>query len=196
MGYNYFVLDVETCPIELDGYFELSEEDKFKKLNSMDSRIVAVGIKNGEDTYIYKNMDEKEMLERFWHTFEELYNSSQNVYPTGFNIKGFDMPFLVNRSFINDVKIYPIKTCNVVELREKLNFLKYGALRGKLKEYAKLMGLETLGDGSQVAELVRDGAWDKLEKYLVNDLVITDAIAKRCIKLDIFELEKYYPLKQ
>ena len=42
---NYFIVDVETCPIDLENYNSLNDEEKLKLLNPIDSKIIALGIR-------------------------------------------------------------------------------------------------------------------------------------------------------
>ena len=113
------------------------------------------------------------------------------AFIVGFNLLSFDLPFLVTRSFIHQVKILPFNLKSVIDLRDRISAYRYGNTRGTLKEFAALMGLETMGDGGQVAELCRQGDIDGLAKYLRNDLLITDEIFKRARDLNILGIEKW-----
>ena len=60
------VVDIETCPIQLSEYLELTtEKDKKEYLNAMDSRVVAIGVryKGKSQTLMYKN--ERKLLRSF-----------------------------------------------------------------------------------------------------------------------------------
>jgi DNA polymerase elongation subunit (family B) len=194
MDLRFLVLDVETCPLELDDYFDLEEAEQRSRMNSIDSRIVAAGINFEDRNFIFWGEDEEAILRKFWHEFGEI-TSVGRTFIGGFNLKNFDLPFLVNRSFIQNVPISPFLLKDVVEIREKLNCFRWGKTRGKLKEYAELLGIETDGDGSMIAGLVRDEEWNTIQNYLRNDLDITNAIMKRLIETRIVEIERYYPLK-
>ncbi len=183
---DYLILDVESCPNNLKGYDTLSEEDKLKLLNPIDSRIVALGVRHkGEDTIILAG-DEKKMLEEFWILWKKKMMGDPTLKVVGFNIKEFDIPFIVTRSFINDVEVFPFTLNKIIDIREKISAYRWGRTRGRLKEYAALIGVEDLGiDGSDVAGLCAKGEFETLRKYLLNDLLITDKMFQRLLKTKI-----------
>ncbi len=185
-----FTVDIETCPINLSPeYFELSDVEKLKLLNPIESRIVAIGIRYVNSNIIFscEKFTEREMLEKFWEYFQ---------YPfqmIGFNIVSFDLPFIVSRSLINDVKIVPINLKNdIIDIRDNINCFKYGQVRGKLKEYAQLLGLEVLETkGSDVAELIFKSKYKTLNKYLCRDIEITESIYLKCKELNILKIKRW-----
>ncbi len=190
MGDNYFILDIETAPIKMDGYFELPEEEQKKLLNPIDSRIVAIGMRSNNTNKIIMYADEKKMLQDF--LFEWRKNISPMLQVVGFNIAHFDIPFLVTRSFVNNVQIVPFVLKSIVDLREKVNAYRYGPSRGTLKEFAAIMGLPTTGmDGSEVARLYAGEYFDTLKQYLINDLEITDEMYKRMRDTNILNIAKW-----
>ena len=189
-----FYLDVETCPIDREQYEALDETERKKLINPIDSSIVAIGIKrDGHEIVILRDEDEAKMLREFWEAVAAFRKTAGTSRIVGFNIKDFDLPVLVTRSFINNVKIVPFNLKEVVDLREKLSAYKYGNVRGKLKEFAELIGMEILEDvdGSKVAELCWKGEWDKITAYLRRDIEITEAIHKRTVELRINEIERW-----
>jgi uncharacterized protein YprB with RNaseH-like and TPR domain len=187
---GYFVIDIETCPIDLDKYFSLDEEGKKKLLNPIDSRIVAIGLKySGENKII--SGKEKKMLEDFWLEWK-LIKKNPLVKVVGFNINSFDIPFLVTRSLIHNVPIIPFTLKEIIDLREKISAYKYGRVRGTLKEYARLIGAPVMDiDGSYIPELCRNNEKEKIIKYLENDLEITDILYKRARDTNITEISKW-----
>lgn len=193
MTVNYFIIDIETCPIKLEVYKNLNEEERRKLLNPIDSKIVAIGIRHLEKNEIFLSENEKEILERFW----ELWNKIKQIDPNntqicGFNVLNFDIPFLVVRSLINNVIISPFLLKHIIDLREKINAYRYGETRGKLKEYALLLGLSIIDiEGSEIANLCMDKNWDKLKGYLVKDLEITDELYKRVRDTKILQINKW-----
>jgi uncharacterized protein YprB with RNaseH-like and TPR domain len=110
----------------------------------------------------------------------------------GFNIKDFDLPFLVTRSFMHEVEIMPFKLSEIIDLREKLAAYKFGHIRGKLKEFGEALGIEILEkDGSWIAEACFKGEFKKIGEYLEKDLEITHAVMERLIKTRIVEIERW-----
>ena len=193
MTINYFIIDIETCPLNLDKYKSLNEEERRKLINPIDSKIIAVGIRYSAANQIFFSENEKEILEKFWEEWGKIKKENPNTQIYGFSILNFDIPFLVARSFINNVVIPSFFSLKyVVDLREKINAYRYGETRGKLKEYALLLGLKNLSmDGSNVADLCMNKDWDKLKSYLANDLEITDEIYKRAKDTKILEITKW-----
>ncbi|MFH0970637.1 MAG: ribonuclease H-like domain-containing protein [Candidatus Diapherotrites archaeon] len=191
---NHFYLDIETVPNDKEAYLALGEESRKKLLNPIDSHIVAIGLqKNVERPQILYGEDEKGLLEAFWTALANE-KAGNNAYRlVGFNVKDFDLPFLVTRSFIRGVKIQPFLLKDVVDIREQLSVFKYGHTRGKLKEYATLIGITILDDieGSKVAETYWDGKHDLLKEYLAKDLEITQKLHQRMVELRITDIARW-----
>ena len=186
---DYFVVDIETCPIELEGYFELEDEEQIKKLNPIDSKIVAIGVRCDNENKILMG-DEKEILTKFWEEFRKL--KMENNVLVGFGINNFDIPFIVSRSFILGVEIVPFSLKSILDLREKINAYRYGKTRGRLKDYGRLLGLDVLDiDGGDVAGLCRDSNFEKLKEYLAKDLEITEVLFRRAKETGIINISRY-----
>ena len=110
---QYFVLDVETCPIQLEGYESLPEEEQKKMLNPIDSKVIAIGLRHENTDIIFLEENEKILLQKFWNAWASLRQGGRMI--VGFNITQFDIPFLIARSFINNV--YSIKRdCRVAPM--------------------------------------------------------------------------------
>ena len=190
---KYIVMDIETCPIKIDkDYFKKTNDEKLKLLNPIDSRIVAIGVRyHGVDTIIRYD-SEKQMLKEFWKYWKDIKQGKPFVPLVGFNITPFDIPFIVTRSFILGVKIEPFSMKEILDLREKIHAYKYGKTRGKLKEFAELLGQEILDvNGGDVAQMCVDKNYELLSKYLKKDLEITDALYKRAVETNIIRISRY-----
>ena len=189
---SYFVVDVETCPIDLDGYFLLeTDEEKIKKLNPIDSKIIAIGIRNRGESKIFSG-DEKDILTKFWSEWKKLKYGSPSILLVGFNVTNFDIPFIVARSFINNIEIVPFSLKSVLDVKDKINAYRYGKTRGKLEEYGRLIGVGVLNiDGSMIPRLFKDNDWETLKKYLLKDLEITDKLFERAKSTGIIHISKY-----
>lgn len=188
---EYIIIDVETCPVSLDSYFELDEEEKLKKLNPIDSKIVAAGIRHQGKNIVFQGENEKEILDEFWLTLSSIRKGNVSIPLVGFNIADFDMYMLVARSLINKVTIMPFKLKELVDLRQKIFAYKFHA-RGKMKEIAELAGFEIPEtDGSKVAEFVKNNQFDKIEKYLEADLEVTDNLFKLSSELNITQIDRW-----
>jgi len=191
MGDDYFVVDIETCPLDMEKYRALDEDSKTELLNPIDSKIVMIGVRYNKENKIFEG-EEKQMLSEFWLFWREITKKIPVPKVVGFSNVGFDMPFLTARSFIHGVTIVPFTLKQVIDLRDKINAYRYGPTRGKLKEYAELLKLTVLDvDGSDVAELYASQDYDTLRKYLNNDLDITDAMYLRAVETKIVHINKY-----
>ena len=187
---NYLILDIETCPINMGQYETLDEEERKKLLNPIDSRIIAIGVRHNHEDTILLDENEKALLELFWKRWNELRKVGTQI--VGFNISVFDLPFLVVRSFVNNVKIVPFTLKYIVDLREKMHAYRPGHSRGTLKEFANLMGMPDIGmDGSHMAALCKAKEYSKIKHYLTNDLLITDNMYKRMKDLSILDVQKW-----
>ena len=189
---DYLVLDIETCPVDFEAYEALDEDKKTTLLNPIDSRTVAIGIRYRGGDFIFSDEDEKELLEGFWLKWKDIMRGGSFVKIVGFNIKGFDLPFIVTRSFIHNVGIFPFILKSVIDIREKISAYHYGKTRGRLKEFGAFMGIETMDvDGSDVFELCKNNDMEKLVEYLKNDLLITDEMFKRIRDTRILYIDRW-----
>ncbi len=189
---NYFIIDIETCPLNLENYSSLDEEEKIKLLNPIDSKIVALGIRYKNKNTIFISNEEKKILESFWNEWKKIKQENQNNLAVGFNIINFDIPFIVTRSFINNVEIVPFMIKSLVDLKEKINAYRYGKSRGKLSEYGKFLGLEISDiDGSQVAGLWGENKIEEVKKYLDKDLEVTEQLLIRAMETKIIHISKW-----
>ncbi len=135
-----------------------------------------------EDGIKFKQMTEKEMIEHFWKgakTYQEL---------VSFNGRGFDVPFLMIRSAINNIRpSYDLMANRYlnrnwsglrhIDLFDQLSF--YGATRrkGSLHLYSRAFGIKSpKGDGitgDDVGPMFRQGKFKEIAQYNVGDLRAT-----------------------
>ena len=188
---NHIILDIETVPLDMEKYDTLPEEEKFKILNPIDSRIVAIGFKHEGVRTVIIDEDERILLEQFWKKFNDARTKTPGSIIVGFNITNFDLSFLTTRSFARNVQIVPFKLKHVIDIRDKLTAYKSGKTRGTLKDYANFLGIETDGTGAQVSDWWKNKEYDKIHMYLSRDLDMTEAIYTRAKELRILEIEKW-----
>ena len=189
---DYFVIDIETCPIDLEEYNKLEEEEKVKKLNPIDSKIIAIGLRHKNEDKIFLDEDEGKVLKEFWEEWKRIKTENPNTHIVGFNVNNFDLPFIVTRSFLHDIEIVPFTLKHILDVREKLNAYRYGKSKGKLSDYGKMMNLELLNlEGSDVARLCSEKDYETLRTYLKKDLEITEEVFKRIVKLNIVHINKW-----
>ncbi len=135
-----------------------------------------------EDGFIFKAMSEKQMLENFWQGAEK-YDEF-----ISFNGRGFDVPFMMIRSAINDVR--PTKNLMAnrylnsqpfgaihVDVYDQFTF--YGASRktGSLHLFTRAFGIKSPKDegvsGDDVTSLFREKKFLDIARYNTRDLVAT-----------------------
>lgn len=187
------IIDIETAPLEFGKYLykdeRTGEEKDIGALSPITGRITALGLKYNDIENIFISEDEGEMLNEFWRSIENLHMKEKApIRFVGFGIKKFDMHFLYVRSLANNVKIYRVYAPSVIDLKEYLTFFNSYKKRGKLSDYAHLIGIGGKYKditGEQVPFLWKDKRLDELKAYLSNDLRMTQDIFLKCKELGI-----------
>ncbi len=129
----------------------------------------------------YKQMNEKEMLEKFWEI------SSKYQEFISFNGRGFDAPFLAIRSAIHKIKpakdlmdgryLYQQKKVTHIDLQDQLCF--YGSVRrkGSLHLFTRAFGIKSPKSegisGDDVGRLFQEKKFVEIAKYNAGDLFAT-----------------------
>jgi hypothetical protein len=135
-----------------------------------------------KDGIVFRAMTEKQMLENFWQGILE-YNEF-----ISFNGRGFDVPFLMIRSAVHEVKPSKDLMSNRYLNNQKFNALHidlmdqfsfYGAVRrkGSLHLFCRALGLQSPKDsgvtGDEVQPLFKAKEYKKIARYNVGDLYAT-----------------------
>jgi hypothetical protein len=151
-------------------------------LDPLTGRVVAIGIlyPDSGECDVIGHHDEAETLRAFWDVCRgEMGRVNQMI---GFNTHGFDLPFLIRRSWKHRVTVpFGIRRGRywgeeMVDLREAWQLGDRQA-RGSLDSIAKHLGVGAKnGDGKVFAELWRSDR-KQAEAYLRNDLELTAKIA-------------------
>ena len=135
------------------------------------------------------NSKAKKILEDFWGEWRRM---KQDSVAIGFNVLNFDIPFIVSRSFINNVEIVPFQLKSIIDLRDRINAFRYGKTKGKLSDYGKFLGLDVPSiDGSHVASLWSEGKIGEVREHLNNDLEITEQLLIRAKETKIIHISKW-----
>lgn len=146
-------------------------------LSPLNSRITAIGVSNGFGTDAIVDQDEKFILEKFW---EGIKRKHPYIRLIGFNCQSFDLPFLIIRSLKHNVKVFDMRN-RIIDLRDVLsNGNKYQ--KGKLNDYAKLIGTSTKFNGYSGYEAIRlwnENKLDELREYVLTDVEITHKLYDR-----------------
>jgi len=149
-------------------------------LNPMKDRITCISVGQDENIFSYAGIDERRILEDFWDGFD----GSELI---SFNGDGFDIPFIIKRSLINDVKIKKIE--KTIDLRKIVNgfFYSYNKYeKGTLDEWAQiLLGKTKETNGLEVIEAFNNGDFDTIKRHCEEDVEITKALYERCKSCDL-----------
>lgn len=160
--------------------------EEILKRASLDWRLgqivcISVCIDGDAMTHTTANVSEKELLQYFWNVID------RHLRTTGFNIRNFDLPWILGRSAVNRNQLTRRFRTNRYDPRDVIDWSdilsNYGAfdLRGwGLWNYVKWFGIdiEPVGKGGDVAAWVAEGDWDSVARHCE-----ADAVA--CWKLDV-----------
>lgn len=145
-------------------------------LNFVTDRIICISIHKEDKISTFAGNSEQIILEDFW--------KEVSFFDTliGFNSTSFDIPFLLRRSLINNVRTS--KFANHIDLREIVNcyFYKYDKyIKGTLNYWAEVMGIkvETNG-GKEMPKLFELGKWTEIIEHCSEDIMITKKLYDRC----------------
>lgn len=209
MDLSPIVVDVETCgllnaadylepvqaaknlkdpeKIKADIKERTAERDEKLALDWNVGRIVAIAWwTEAGGTQVYLGKDEHSeatALMLFWR------EAKQRTI-VGFNVKGFDLKFMVQRSrYLGiaypqlDFSKYSRKGITDLYLDLTFNDGTYdqGAMRRTLKQFAKRFGIPVPDaiDGKEIPALVAAGDWDAVLKHVTSDVELEVVLAKR-----------------
>ena len=147
-------------------------------LHAERSRVLCIGMTSEGQVSILEG-DEKPMLEQVWRNFD-----SSNALWIGHNIKGFDVPYLARRSYIQGVKV-PLGLMDgrylsrrFIDTMEVWGAGERGA-RISLDNLSRALGVgKKSGSGKDFAALYRSNREEALA-YLRQDLALAAACAKK-----------------
>ena len=149
-------------------------------LTAMEDRVTCIGYANdlqSESIKVIQNIDEKKMLEEFWQLVP------LDGVLCGFNSDSFDIPFLIKRSLIHGVRI--TRFSKTIDLRKIANSFQYSYNKyekGTLAQWSViLLGIEKSTDGKEVIQAFHDKDWPTLIKHSEDDILMTQALYKRCV---------------
>lgn len=151
-------------------------------------RVVALGWwteERGLCAHVCKNeKDEAATIRAFWE-------ESKHRTIVGYNVRGFDLRFLVQRSRYLRLH-YPMldfskysRRSGIVDLFSELTFgdgtYDQGAMRRTLKAFAKRFGIPCTDtvEGKDIPALVEKGDWESVAAHLKADVETTLALAVR-----------------
>ena len=164
------ILDIETCGLE-----------------SINDRIICIGIQDINEKIInsFSGEDEKIILIEFWKAIE---NCDEIITYCG---NGFDIPFLVRRSLINNIKVsdnFRDKRIKFTDLKLVVDsfFMCYQHHHGKLHDWANVLGIKIQTEnGSKMKEYYEKKEWDKIIDHCEEDILITKQLFERCLECNL-----------
>ena len=152
-------------------------------LSPLTGQVLAIGWRIDGKSEFLVGMDEMAILQRWW----EVYSDHRPAYWVGHNIIGFDVPYLIRRSWKYGLSL-PIE---VMASRgpspeiwvDTMNIWSCGAYgpegRVSLDNLAQFLGVgRKNGSGANFAQLLR-GNKDEALDYLNNDLVLTEKVYEK-----------------
>ena len=163
------------------------EENYIKKaaLSAQTGQVLAIGLANGTkvDIWDVNQYSEREIIGAFWDAISEAGPTKRWI---GFNIKGFDLPFLIRRSFFYGIT--PSATPRLGRFWDE-RFIDLMELWqcGNREQTISLSALSVFFGGEPKAESGTDfHCWIKedparAQTYLIKDLAITAEAAARML---------------
>lgn len=145
--------------------------------------ICAIGYVNADGTKDMFFGDEKTILIDFWGRVKEVVNRMHRL--VGFNICGFDLPFIIRRSWIHGIPVSDAirrgrywNDNYVLDLAELWKLGNYGDSIS-LDRLSKVLGIgQKSGSGKDFHKLLEEDREKALE-YLKTDLELTFRLAQR-----------------
>lgn len=154
------ILDIETTGLEATASRIICIS--FKKINSRDP------ITNITDE------SERELLKRFWT------NMNDNDTIVTFNGDEFDLPFIIKRSIINNVKCKKFQAIDLRKITNSFHLHGNRMVNGSLKFWAGVLGIEvTTSDGSTMPRLFEEKKWQEIAAHCEEDVQLTEALYYR-----------------
>jgi len=155
-------------------------------LSSMTGRVLAVGIKDndGETVILDGGGDEWQLIRDTWHHLGKDRDDLRLPFVVGFNCTQFDLPFLMQRTWILGLSVpswirsgrwWDRRIIDLRDLWQSGN----RETRGSLDAIARACAIGAKnGDGAQFADLWTSDRAKAIE-YLKNDIRLTEALAVR-----------------
>ncbi len=188
---KYIFLDIETAPLEIkDDYvikylMDKKLTDASRSLDPNYSKIIVIGVKNENNSRLFAG-EEKQILIDFWNFIKE--NEGIVVTHNGYK---FDIPFIIARSIINNVKITkeinlnPWNVFRSNHIDVMLVFSQNVFVNSGLRILARLNNIEFEEDnimGKDVERLYNEGRLEDIKKHCGKDIEILEKLFNKCCK--------------
>lgn len=152
-------------------------------LNAMKDRITCISCLSvmGDVINTFCGEDEKKILEEFWSRYID------NLKIITFNGDGFDIPFIIKRSLINNIKMKKIGT--LVDLRKIVNgfFYSYNKYeKGTLNDWSNVLGFgDKDSNGEEMIKAFERNDYEFIKEHCEEDVKLTKALYKRCVECNL-----------
>ena len=188
---KYLFLDIETAPLEINDEYVMRYlmdkklTDANRSLDPNYSKIIVIGLKLDNEVKLLTG-EEKNILNEFWNIIKE--NNDIIVTHNGYK---FDIPFIIVRSIINNIKITKeininpwgmIKSNHVDTM---LIFSQNVFTNAGLKILAKLNNIEFEDNkvmGKDIERLYKENKLDLIKNHCKNDIEILEKIFNKLCK--------------
>jgi len=158
-------------------------------LDSTRGELVCIGVAVGDDPVevLYRNTSEKELMEQFnaWLTDKGIHELTQ-VYWIGGNIEGFDLPWILQRSWkyklplitgLIPTRKYDDRIVDIIRIFSGTDTQKKHSV-DTIAKFFEIKGKEGMS-GEEVPQAYLDGRHDEIAAYCGRDVDIEREIARR-----------------
>ena len=183
---NHLVIDIETVPIDIrdetirEYLMDKQISREMRCFNPLYSKIICICLKpKDKDIIILTGDNEKIILEEFWDVVKDY-----NLFVTH-NGYGFDIPFLMIRSVINQIKTSIKINTNKFSMENSnhfdtmLFFSQNIFTNPRLDIIAKTLRIN-IGDnrftGADVERLYKEGKMDEIIRHCKEDVELTEKV--------------------
>lgn len=182
---KYLFLDIETIPLEIYDEFitrylmDKKLTDAARSIDPNYSKILVIGLKYDNEVNLLTG-DEKNILNEFWDFFKK-----DNFVVVTHNGYKFDIPFIIVRSIINNVKISkeintnPWNMLRSNHLDTMLIFSQNVFTNANLKVLARLNHVQFKDDGilgKDVERLYKENKLKLIEEHCKGDIEILEKL--------------------
>jgi hypothetical protein len=171
----------ETIEAKYKDYLQTAKQEFINKaaLDPTTGSVLAIGLKSDKGAAILDSVNEEKLLVDFWKKAAECEAAGRSL--VGHNCLGFDLPFLMRRSWINGIDVPKLTV-----VKDTMKVWACGAYGEwiSLDRLAKALGVGAKTEGITGADFAR--LWNGTEEqhkqareYLIDDLNLTWAVANR-----------------
>lgn len=133
-----------------------------------------------EDGIKYQSMSEREILKTFWDIAQKYHEFIT------FNGRGFDAPFMMIRSAINDIVpsvdlmegryLYQQRGVKHIDIYDQMTFYGSTTKKGSLHLFCRAFDIpspKTGGAGNEVGHMFKEREYEKIARYNIGDVIAT-----------------------